>query len=831
MMKFYTSVERTANDILYVGYDGKRRVVEKVRFQPTLFVPTRNKTKYRTLDGYTVDSIQPGSMMDCRDFIRETEADNFPIYGNRDYIAQFIGDKFPDGCIPDTSVMNISFIDIEVQSDQGFPEPSLAQQPITAITIKNNLDDTFYTWGIGGFESDNSIVQDKRIEYIRCQDEFVLLKSFLTHWQKNTPDIISGWNSEDFDMTYLINRVARVLGEDQLRKFSLFNIKPEARDTSYNIIGTTQLDFMKLFKKLGYNYGNQESYKLDNIANVVLGEKKLDYSEYSSLAALYRENHQKFIDYNIRDTQLVERMEDKTGFIALAMTLAHKANANYVTSFGSVKIWDTYIYNVLKKQNIVLNPQDEVNSDRRIEGAYVKEPQKGMHEWVCSFDLNSLYPHLIMQYNMSPETIMDGVLPGVDVESLLCHIDLNIPKDACVASTGQLFSTKSKGVFPQIVDSLYNERTIVKKKALEAKQLLENTAKDQVFERAQIEKDIARFDNEQMAVKILMNSLYGALSNKWFRYYDIRMAEAITISGQLTIRWAENTINEYLNRILKTNKVDYVIAIDTDSLYVRMGELVKQVMPNETDQDKICKFIDKVSEQKIEPLLEKTYKNLKEYVHAYDQRMHMKREIIASKVIFTGKKRYIANVLNNEGVQYAKPKIKITGIESVRSSTPQVCRKLIEKTLSLIMNKDEFAVQKFIETARGEFQKLNPEDVAFPRGVSNIWKQQKEGVGVPIHVRASRRYNQLIKELNINNKYEEIKNGDKVKFTYLKTPNPAKQNVIAFPIVLPSEFDLNRFIDYDMQFDKSYVEPIKNILDAIGWSVERTNTLEDFFNG
>jgi len=831
MVTFYTSVERTANDILYVGYDGKRRVVEKVRFQPTLFVPTRNKTKYRTLDGYTVDSIQPGSMMDCRDFIRETEADNFPIYGNRDYIAQFIGDKFPDGCIPDTSVMNISFIDIEVQSDQGFPEPSLAQQPITAITIKNNLDDTFYTWGIGGFESDNSIVQDKRIEYIRCQDEFVLLKSFLTHWQKNTPDIISGWNSEDFDMTYLINRVARVLGEDQLRKFSLFNIKPEARDTSYNIIGTTQLDFMKLFKKLGYNYGNQESYKLDNIANVVLGEKKLDYSEYSSLAALYRENHQKFIDYNIRDTQLVERMEDKTGFIALAMTLAHKANANYVTSFGSVKIWDTYIYNVLKKQNIVLNPQDEVNSDRRIEGAYVKEPQKGMHEWVCSFDLNSLYPHLIMQYNMSPETIMDGVLPGVDVESLLCHIDLNIPKDACVASTGQLFSTKSKGVFPQIVDSLYNERTIVKKKALEAKQLLENTAKDQVFERAQIEKDIARFDNEQMAVKILMNSLYGALSNKWFRYYDIRMAEAITISGQLTIRWAENTINEYLNRILKTNKVDYVIAIDTDSLYVRMGELVKQVMPNETDQDKICKFIDKVSEQKIEPLLEKTYKNLKEYVHAYDQRMHMKREIIASKVIFTGKKRYIANVLNNEGVQYAKPKIKITGIESVRSSTPQVCRKLIEKTLSLIMNKDEFAVQKFIETARGEFQKLNPEDVAFPRGVSNIWKQQKEGVGVPIHVRASRRYNQLIKELNINNKYEEIKNGDKVKFTYLKMPNPAKQNVIAFPIILPPEFDLKRFIDYDMQFDKSYVEPIKNILDAIGWSVERTNTLEDFFNG
>jgi len=829
MVTFYTSVERTANDILYVGYDGKRRVVEKVRFQPTLFVPTRNKTKYRTLDGYTVDSIQPGSMMDCRDFIRETEADNFRIYGNRDYVAQFIGDKFPNGCIPDTSVMNITYIDIEVQSDQGFPQPSLAQQPVTAITIKNNLDDTFYTWGIGGFDADNSIVHDKRIEYIRCQDEYVLLKSFLAHWQKNVPDIVSGWNSEEFDMPYLVNRVARVLGEDQTRKFSIFNIKPEARDTTYNILGTTQLDFMLLFKKFGYTYGNQESYKLDNIANVVLGEKKLDYSEYSSLAALYRENHQKFIDYNIRDTQLVERMNEKTGLIDLALTLAHKANAAYVTAFGSVKIWDTYIYNVLKKHDVVLSPQDEVSGDRRIEGAYVKDPQKGMHEWVCSFDLNSLYPHLIMQYNMSPETIMDGVLPGVDVETLLRRVDLNIPKDTCVASTGQLFSTKSHGVFPQIVDSLYNERTVVKKKALDAKQRLENTAKDQVFERGQIEKDIARFDNEQMAVKIMMNSLYGAMSNKWFRYYDIRMAEAITISGQLTIRWAEDTINKYLNNLLKTDGVDYVIAIDTDSLYVRMGDLVNQVMPDETDQNKICKFIDKVAEQKIEPLLAKTYETLKEYVHAYDQRMHMKREVIASKVIFTGKKRYIANVLNNEGVQYAKPKIKITGIESVRSSTPQVCRKLIEKTLSLIMNEDEFAVQKFIETARGEFQKLNPEDVAFPRGVSNLWKKQKEGVGVPIHVRASRRYNQLIKELNINNKYEEIKNGDKVKFAYLKMPNPAKQNVIAFPIILPPEFDLKRFIDYDTQFDKSYVDPIRHILDAIGWSVEKTNTLEDFF--
>ncbi len=829
MTEFYTSVERTANEILYVGYAGARRVAERIKFNPTLFVPTRNPSSYQTLDGVNVDTINPGRMMDCQNFIKQHEADNFRVYGNRDYVAQYIADRYPDGCVPDTSVMNVTFIDIEVRSDRGFPEPHLASQPVTAITIKNNLDDTFYTWGIGDFDTNSSLVKDKRIEYIKCKDEHTLLFNFLTHWNRNIPDIVSGWNSEEFDMPYIINRVARVLGEDQLKKLSLFNIKPEARDSIYNIMGTTQLDFMTLFKKFGYTYGNQDSYKLDNIANVVLGEKKLDYSEYSSLAALYRENHQKFIDYNIRDTQLVERMNDKTGLIDLALTLAHKANSPYITAFGSVKIWDTFIYNVLKKQNIVMSPQDPVDSDRRIEGAYVKDPQKGMHEWVCSFDLNSLYPHLIMQYNMSPETIADAVVSEANVDTLLARNKFNIPENHCLTSTGQLFRTDTHGVFPQIVNNLYNERTVVKKKALDAKQKLENTPKDKVRERFQLEKDISRFDNEQMAVKIMMNSLYGAMSNKWFRYYDIRMAEAITISGQLTIRWAETAINKYMNNILKTNNVDYVIAIDTDSLYVRMGEFIQQVMPDETDQNKICNFLDKVAEKKIEPLLEKIYNELKTYVNAYEQRMHMKREVIASKVIFTGKKRYIANVLNNEGVQYAKPKIKITGIESVRSSTPAPCRKLIEKTLSIIMNENETAVQEFIERARVEFRKLPPEDVSFPRGVSNVSKQQKDGVGVPIHVRASRLYNSMIVEKNINNKYEEIKNGDKIKFTYLKMPNPSKQNVIAFPIILPPEFDLKRFVDYDLQFEKSYVDPIRHILDAIGWSTERQNTLEDFF--
>jgi len=777
--------------------------------------------------------VNPGTMSDCKKYIERNTADNFQVYGNTNYVAQFINQMFPNGCDFDRDALNVTFIDIEVQSDQGFPKPEDAHYPVTAITLKNNVDDIYHTWGTGEYDSSKCIVDDIKVDYVQCKDEYNLLHKFLTYWQKNYPDIITGWNSEGFDIPYLINRVARLFGEEDTKRFSIHRLTPSMRTDKYTnqiffeIAGMSHLDYMRLFKK--FTYVSQESYSLNHIANVILGEKKLEYSEYSSLFDLYEKDHQKFIDYNIKDTQLVERLDDKLGLISLCMTLSHKANVNYEVAFGSTQIWDTFIYNLLVKDNIVLTPQKPVMNDRSIEGAYVKDPIKGMHKWVCSFDLNSLYPHLIMQYNMSPETIVNGIIPGVNVDSLLKGTQFDIPENHSMTATGQLFSNQKKGVFPNIIDKLYAERSQIKKDMLQAKQELEDMDKSDKFKRYEIEKRISTYDNQQMALKILLNSLYGALSNVHFRYYDIRMAEAITISGQLSVRWAANTVNAYLQNILKTNK-DYILASDTDSIYVCLDDLVEKTMPN-ADDDKISAFVDKVAEQKIEPLLDECYGKLQTLVNAYEQRMVMKREIIASKMIITGKKRYIANVLNSEGVQYAKPKMKITGIESVRSSTPQVCRKLIEKTLDVIINQDEAAVQKFIADARNAFCNLPPEDVAFPRGVSDISKYAEDGgyaKGTPIHVRASILYNQTI----INNKlerYRQIGDGDKIKFSYLKIPNPIKENVFAFPDILPPELDLKRYIDYDMQFDKSYVEPMKNILEAIGWNVEKQNTLESFF--
>jgi DNA polymerase elongation subunit (family B) len=485
MTNFYTSVERYGNNILYVGYNGSTRVVNRIKFQPTVFVPTNKKTDYYTLEGIAVAPIMPGDMRDCKEFINTHTASNFTIYGNTDYVSQFITEKFPDGCVFDAEKVNITFTDIEVYSDEGFPQPSEAKFPVTAVTLVNNIDRIFYTWSTAPYDVSKTLIKDRQIVYTECKNEDELLRKFLKYWSKNHPDIITGWNSTYFDIPYLINRIGRLFGEDILKFFSIHGLAPRPHDDKFDglrfeISGMSQLDYLKLFKKFAgpAGYGNQESYRLDHISSVVLGENKLDYSEYSSLHDLYKKNPQKFVDYNIKDTLLVERIDDKLGLINLAMTLAHKANVNYETAFGTTKIWDSFIYRVLLKSNIVISPQKPVINDRSITGAYVKEPIKGMHDWVCSFDLNSLYPHLIMQYNMSPETIVNEVMPGINVDRILSGERIDVPKNRCLSATGQLFSTETRGVFPQIIDALYSERSEKKKQMIEVSKKIQAIKKE-----------------------------------------------------------------------------------------------------------------------------------------------------------------------------------------------------------------------------------------------------------------------------------------------------------------------------------------------------------------
>jgi DNA polymerase elongation subunit (family B) len=587
---------------------------------------------------------------------------------------------------------------------------------------------------------------------------------------------------------------------------------------------------------------SQDSYRLDNIAQVELGEGKISYDEFENLHQLYRLNYQKFIEYNIKDVELILKLEDKLKLIELALTLAYDTKANYNDVFAQTRMWDAIIYNYLLERNIVVPPREVSVKDGAFEGAYVKDPQIGVHDYVASFDLNSLYPHLMMQYNISPETIVEVkdyddnmrhiISDGVNVDKMLIkEVDTSKLQGVTITPNGQFFRTDKQGFLPKMLEEMYEDRKKFKKMMISAKQEYEKETNES--KRHELEKKIARYDNLQLAKKVSLNSAYGAMGSQYFRFYDLRMALGVTSAGQLSIRWIEHKINEYMNSLLKTSDVDYVIASDTDSIYLRLGELVDKVYSKKTDVNQLISFMDRVCEDKIQPYIDNSYQELATYVNAYSQKMQMKREGLSNKGIWTAKKRYILNVFNNEGVQYAEPHMKVMGLEMVKSSTPSSIRDKMKQVIKLMVTGTEDDVQEFIADFRKEFRTLPIEEISFPRSVNGLKtygdKAQIYTKGTPIHVKGALLYNYLVKKNDLSNKYPMIQEGEKLKFTYLLQPNPINDTVISYPTRLPTEFGLDNYIDYELQFEKAFLDPIKIILDCMNWQSEKTSSLADFF--
>ena len=830
-MKFYTNVQMIGDNFLVRGYDNGEYIQFREKYNPTLFVPSNKKTFYKTLEGEYVAPIKPGSVRDCRDFYKKyEEIDDFKIYGNERYIYQYISDKYPEEEIKfDIEKVRLLTVDIETRSENGFPDVETADQEILLISVQDYNTKEITTWGVGSFKN-----RQENVRYIQFNNEHDLLSSFIQWWMDNTPDVVTGWNIQLFDMPYITKRIDRLLGEKLARRLSPWGLVSEKevyikgrRQVYYDIGGITQLDYLDLYKK--FTYKAQESYRLDYIAEVELGQKKLDHSEHDTFKDFYTNGWQKFVEYNIKDVELVDRLEDKMKLIELALTMAYDAKVNYNDVFYQVRMWDKIIYNYLKKKGIVIPQKEQSDKSDKYAGAYVKEPIAGRYDWVVSFDLNSLYPHLIMQYNISPETIRETRHPEANVDRILNEeIDFQLYKDSAVCANGAQYRKDKRGFLPELMEKMYNERVIFKKRMIDAKKKYEKTPT------VALEKEIARCNNIQMAKKISLNSAYGAIGNQYFRYYKLANAEAITLSGQVSIRWIENKMNNYLNKILKTEDTDYVIASDTDSIYLNLGPLVDVIYKDrEKNAEGIVSFLDKICEEKFEPFIDQSYKELAEYLNAYDQKMFMKRENIADRGIWTAKKRYILNVWDSEGVRYEQPKLKVMGIESVKSSTPSSCRNMLKDAFKIMMSGTEDDVINYIDGCRQKFKTLPPEEISFPRSVSDVQKYKSHSdiyiKGTPIHVRGALLFNHYIKEKKLTNKYSLIQNGEKIKFCYLKKPNTIHENVLSFIQDYPVELGLDKYIDYDLQFNKAFLEPLKIILDAIGWSVEKTANLESFF--
>ena len=822
--------------MLVRGYDNGRHFEDRVEFRPTFFVPSKRKrSKWKTLDGQLVDPIKPGTIKDCREFIdKYSQVQNFNIYGNERYVHQYISENYPEDEIKfDLNKIKLVTIDIEVAAENGFPDVFNVAEELLLITVQDYNTKFITTFGSRPYKTNPN---RKNYRYVDCHSEEGLITTFVDWWQRHTPEVITGWNCELYDIPYLMGRMERLMGEKYAKRMSPWGIvrrneiKIAGRDNIvYDLAGISVIDYLDLYKKSPAT-PNQESFRLDHIALMELGQQKLDHSEYDTFREFYTKNWQKFVDYNIVDVELVDRLEDKLKLIDLCCTRAYDAKINFTDVAFQVRTWDAIIYNYLKKKNIVIPQKDRNSKDGKYAGAYVKDPKPGKYDWVVSFDLNSLYPHLIMQYNISPETLQEKKHPSASVERLLNQEDtFELYKDFAVCANGAMYRKDKKGFLPELMEKMYKERVIFKKRMIKAKKDYEkNPTKE-------LEKEIARCNNVQMSKKIALNSAYGAIGNQYFRYYKLANAEAITLSGQVSIRWIENKMNQKMNNILKTDGKDYVIASDTDSIYLHMGDLVDRVYENKnkTTED-VVTFLNKVCEKQLEPYIDASYEELANYVNAYDQKMQMKRENIADRGIWTAKKRYILNVWDSEGVRYEQAKLKIMGIEAIKTSTPAPCRKFLKDAFTMLMTGTEDEVIDYIEQCRKEFKSLPPSEIAFPRTVSNVekWKSPSDMYlkGCPIHVRGAILYNHYTKKKQIDHKYASINNGEKIKFCYLKTPNWMHENVISFIQDFPTELDLDKHVDYELQFSKSFIEPIKVILDCIGWETERKNTLESFFS-
>jgi DNA polymerase elongation subunit (family B) len=841
MSYFWTSAHLWGDHVYVRGYLNGTLIEDKEELKPYLFY--EGAGPYKTLQGVDCWKKEYTGWRAARDELAVyNDVENKPVFGMSQFLYTHLNDKFPGEVDYDPAMIARCSIDIETMSDGSFPKVDEADKAITAITLthRRGKERKIAMFGYGAYKAPEGV------RYYMCKDEVHMMETFLDVWNEPdwTPDVLTGWFIEGFDVPYIINRIRRILGDGAVKLLSPWRIvrdreitrgqsvgQKNSTQTVYEIFGVSILDYMELYKK--FSFKNQESWGLDNIAFVELGKRKKDYSQFSSLHEFYLKDYQGYMDYNLEDTLLVDEIDDKCGFIDLVLAFAYDAKVTFNDTMTTTRPWDVIIHNYLLKQNIVVPQSLGSVSGGSIVGGYVKDVTPGLFRGVASFDFDSLYPHLIMGWNISPETYAGRVdfdaiasLRRGTLEADVAALKDQLGDKYILAGNGCIFRKDIRGFLPVLMETMYNDRVKYKDLMKEAKKKFVET-KDPKYE-----KLIARYHNLQLAKKIQLNSAFGALANEYFRWFANYLAEAITMSGQMSTMWTEQGVNAFMNKVLKSTNSDYVIAADTDSIYLNLEPLMASVDILGKPVNEMIDFMEAACVGKIQKVIDARCQALTDLVGCPTNKLKMKREALANKGIWTAKKKYLLNVWDLEGLRYKEAQLKVTGIETVRSSTPRICRDNLKKALKIIIDGTEEQLQDFIVSYKEEFKTKAFHEIASPRGIKGMHEYRDAAriykKGTPIQVRGALLFNKQVKDMKLENKYQPITDGSKIKFCYLKIPNPIRENVIAVPEILPPEFGLESFIDYDVQYEKAFIAPIEKITAAIGWNTEKSGSLFDF---
>ncbi|ASD50396.1 DNA polymerase [Acidovorax phage ACP17] len=853
MSKTYTFVDRIGNRIFHRYVENGRHFREVVSEYPIAFYLKAEGGTDRSLYGDVLKKKVFEKISDARDFVKKYEGvSDFEIFGQDDYVQQFIAHTYPRDLVFDMKDFTVASIDIEVEHDDGFPEPERAENEVMSIAIK-----VFGGASICFALQPKPDHEDlKGVEYIHCDDEHAMLALFVARFRSIAPHFFTGWNVYGFDVPYLVNRISKILGENAANQLSVFSEECKNCITachnkegvdSFKILGCTVLDYIELYKKFG---DKQESYRLDYVAEQEEVGRKISYEEYgNNLMRLYRENFPKFIVYNDVDNRLVELLDGKLDFIQLAVAIAMLTKSRFSDATGTVKIWDNLIYHMCLKDKLVIPPKQRVAAVDNA-GGYVREAKPGLYRWPVVFDLTSLYPSIARLLNLSPETQLSEPLGGVEMVDLIFAGKVDpadyIRDGVCFAMNGATFRTDVEGIVSRAMTFVFFERKRykdlmkVEKNKLEALEKAGVTTTQAAYdeEHARLKREVGKYDAFQKAVKVVNNGGYGAIGNIAFRYFRPAISEAITVTGQYIIRHVADELNAHLNKTFKTKGVDYIIGSDTDSVMVTLEKFVNIIDPHrKADIQKVVDAVDKFCSENIEVFLEKLFEKLAARINARTNTLDMKREAICDFGLFRAKKNYVMRVYDMEHVRYAKPKLKIAGLETQRTTTPTVVREKLKEMIPLIFDSTEKEVQAVTSAFKAEFMALPLAKIAFPKGVSEVDKwTAKDGsvlIGqgtVPINSRAAIVFNALLeKHPDLWSTYERIKPKSKIKYTYLKEPNPAMSHVVGFTDDLPSEFGLDKYIDKEMQFDKAFLSPLQSLVSLVGWNAIEVPSLDDLF--